>query len=395
MYRSSASGGPYSLLAVGVSEGLFSDVGLTRGATYYYVVRAVNGSGESADSVEVCAVAYVQGYQDRDGIVSMEAENGTLGDRWVTGSDATASGGAYIEVDPAYDWTGFAPENTLDESVVKYNFTITSGDNYRFWFRMHTDGGAGSDDSFFWRIDNGSWNLENSRSGIGSWFSADNAQVDNLTSGDHVLEIAYRENGTRLDKFIVQLDRLIAPSGVGSDESIPPPFAPSGLTATAESAEQIDLSWNTSAGAQSYEVGRSITRGGPYAVIASNIVYSSYSDQIDLVAGTRYYYVVNAVNDNGVSDASNEADAVPSAAIDLVEYTIANFAVEGGTNLNLTVSNSVPGLLYSIWATENLLVPDWQRVSDEQDGTGQNLYFNILIEGEESNRFFKLDVLCQ
>ncbi len=60
--------------------------------------------------------------------------------------------------------------------------------------------------------------------------------------------------------------------------------------------------------------------------------------------------------------------------------------------MNLMVSNSVPGHLYSIWATENLLIPDWQRVSDEQDGTGLNLDFVVPLDGVEHNKFFKLDV---
>ncbi|MCE7735408.1 MAG: hypothetical protein GPJ54_11055 [Candidatus Heimdallarchaeota archaeon] len=52
VYRSSTSGGPYSLLAdLGVVYS-YSDVSAINGNSYYYIVRAVNSFGESADSNE-------------------------------------------------------------------------------------------------------------------------------------------------------------------------------------------------------------------------------------------------------------------------------------------------------------------------------------------------------
>ena len=157
------------------------------------------------------------GYQESSGVLSMEAENGTLGSRWLTGTNAGASNDGYIEVNPAYNNTGSAPQGTTAEYITAYDFNISTSGNYRFWFRMYSSGV--DDDSFFWRIDSGSWIQENGRSGIGSWFSRDNTQVDTLGAGGHVLEITYRENGTRLDKFVIQIDRLTAPRGDGPPES--------------------------------------------------------------------------------------------------------------------------------------------------------------------------------
>ena len=53
--RSSASSGPYALIASTAATN-HTDAGLAAG-TYYYVVSAVGGSGESANSIEVSATA--------------------------------------------------------------------------------------------------------------------------------------------------------------------------------------------------------------------------------------------------------------------------------------------------------------------------------------------------
>jgi endoglucanase len=53
--RASTSGGPYTPIASGVTSTGFTDTGLVNGVTYYYVVSAVNGVGESAESVEAGA----------------------------------------------------------------------------------------------------------------------------------------------------------------------------------------------------------------------------------------------------------------------------------------------------------------------------------------------------
>lgn len=52
--RSTTSGGPYSQIAA-LSATSYNDTGLTNGTTYYYVVSAVNSSGESANSNQASA----------------------------------------------------------------------------------------------------------------------------------------------------------------------------------------------------------------------------------------------------------------------------------------------------------------------------------------------------
>ncbi len=220
VFRSTIADGPYILIASGIAASDYIDNMLTEDTTYYYVVTAVDtSSNASGNSNEASTTTYTGSgqYQESNGVVSMEAENGIVGSRWMTESDAGASNDAYIEINPVYDNPSGAPACITAECITAYDFNISTSGNYRFWFRMFS--GNAADDSFFWRIDSGSWIQENNRSGIGSWFSTDHTQLDNLSTGGHVLEIAYRENGTRLDKFVIQLDILTSPTGDGPVQS--------------------------------------------------------------------------------------------------------------------------------------------------------------------------------
>ena len=84
--------------------------------------------------------------------------------------------------------------------------------------------------------------------------------------------------------------------------------APSGLSAK-PGHNQVTLNWNASAGASGYNVKRSSTSGGPYALIASTAA-TSYSDEG--LASATYYYVVASVGSSGESVNSIEVGATPA-----------------------------------------------------------------------------------
>ncbi|HEY5337533.1 MAG TPA: fibronectin type III domain-containing protein, partial [Rhizomicrobium sp.] len=91
-----------------------------------------------------------------------------------------------------------------------------------------------------------------------------------------------------------------------------PPATPTSLVATASNAAVI-LSWNGSAGADSYLVKRSTTSGSGYTTIASGVTATSYSDT-GLVNGTLYYFVVSATNSFGESTNSTPVSARPTSS---------------------------------------------------------------------------------
>ena len=77
---------------------------------------------------------------------------------------------------------------------------------------------------------------------------------------------------------------------------------------------EVFLTWAPVAGADSYNVYRSTTQGGPYSLIAANHVcdYCAYYDN-GLTNDVTYYYVVTSVTGGAESLHSNEASAKPTA----------------------------------------------------------------------------------
>jgi len=93
------------------------------------------------------------------------------------------------------------------------------------------------------------------------------------------------------------------------------PAAPSGLSASAASSSQIDLSWtDNSSGESGFKIERKTGSGGTYSEIATvSASVISYSNT-GLSEATAYYYRMRAYNLAGNSDYSNEANATTPSA---------------------------------------------------------------------------------
>jgi alpha-L-arabinofuranosidase len=131
-----------------------------------------------------------------------------------------------------------------------------------------------------------------------------------------------------------------------------PPLTPTSLVATASNAV-VSLSWNGSAGADSYIVKRSTISGSGYVTVASGVTATSYLDA-GIVNGTTYYYVVAATNANGVSPDSTEASATP-----MMKLTGAIIGSSGSwSNLGNTITNVFDGNLNTFYDAVNS-TGDW------------------------------------
>jgi hypothetical protein len=104
--RATTTGGPYTQVSAPATAA-FTDVGLTNGTTYFYVVSAVNSAGESANSPEVSArpSAPVQAPPAPTGVVAT-AGNAQVSLTWAASVTATSynvkrsttTGGPYTKI---------------------------------------------------------------------------------------------------------------------------------------------------------------------------------------------------------------------------------------------------------------------------------------------------------
>ena len=149
-----------------------------------------------------------------------EAENGAGASTapMVVVNDTNASGGKCI-------WSGTTGSNAAvpANGHVTFSFNVTNAGSYTVWGRFLVGPATTSDDSLWVRIDSGTfvqWNDIFPRIG-NSGYAWDqehdtvngNAVVPHtLSAGTHTLEVAYRENGLKMDRFLVTNDPAPVPT---------------------------------------------------------------------------------------------------------------------------------------------------------------------------------------
>ena len=77
--RALVSGGPYSIVAGGLTVTNFTDTGLTNGTTYYYVVSGTNNIGEGTNSAELAVTPSFNHLLTRGTIIGTSGSFGGLG----------------------------------------------------------------------------------------------------------------------------------------------------------------------------------------------------------------------------------------------------------------------------------------------------------------------------
>ncbi|MGA2915216.1 MAG: polysaccharide deacetylase family protein, partial [Sedimentisphaerales bacterium] len=176
-------------------------------------------------------------------------------------------------------------------------------------------------------------------------------------------EYAYvSQNGQQVDSNIVEVNSItyvmfnVVPDGgsvvLSESERPPGPVAPTGLTATAGDSV-IWLNWNDNnePDLAGYNLYRSTTSGSGYSKLNGSLLSDSNYIDNNVTNYTTYYYVVTAVDTNGIeSGYSIQASAMPS---------------------NLTPPAAPTGLLAA--AGNGIVWLDWND-SNEADFAGYNIY---------------------
>ncbi|MBP1618102.1 MAG: endo-1,4-beta-xylanase precursor [Bacteroidetes bacterium] len=132
--------------------------------------------------------------------VWMEAECGTVGSLWSVLQSATGSSGQYIRIQDGNNSTSSVPGS---DGYATYTFDIATAGTYNLWARVRAP--SSNDDSFWLKMDNGSWNSWNGITYSTAWTWAFYKSFS-LSEGSHTLIIAYREDGTDLDKLYIGTD---------------------------------------------------------------------------------------------------------------------------------------------------------------------------------------------
>ncbi|MEM7128963.1 MAG: putative Ig domain-containing protein [Chloroflexota bacterium] len=155
------------------------------------------------------------------GGLEIEAEDGTLSGSFITGNDASASGGQYVHL-PNQIGNNQNGTGSADKGV--YCFTVPTNGTYLLEGTVFANGGGNN--SFFVTVNDAPtagyiWDTAIDSSNyiqdyINARGVADPLQL-NLTAGEHTITIYPREDGTRLDKLtLIDMATVAFQAGIGS-----------------------------------------------------------------------------------------------------------------------------------------------------------------------------------
>ena len=121
-----------------------------------------------------------------------------------------------------------------------------------------------------------------------------------------------------------------------------PPATPTGLAVSGPTSSTLNVAWNSSSGATSYQVYRDTSSTGNFATNVYNSSGTSFTDN-GLTASTTYYYKVKATNTYGSSVLSAYASGATTSG-GSAPATPTGLAVSGPTSSTLNVAwNSSSG----------------------------------------------------
>lgn len=327
--RSTTSGGPYSTIGSPTSAS-FTDTTAVNGTTYFYVVSAVNGVGESANSSQVSATPATVPATPT-GLAATPGNN-QVGLTWSSASGATSynvkrsttSGGPYSTIGSP---TATSFTDTTAVNGITY-FYVVSGVNAAGQSADSTQVSAtpqapppptptslaatpgNNQVGLTWSASSGatSYNVKRSTTSGGPYSTIGSPTATSFTDTTAV-------NGTTYFYVVSAVNsggESANSTQVSATPTLPVPSTPTGLAATPGDS-QVGLTWSASSGAASYNVKRSTTSGGPYSTIGSPTA-TSFTDTT-VVNDTTYFYVVSAFNASGESANSSQVSATPSTSL--------------------------------------------------------------------------------
>ncbi len=310
VYRSLTSGSGYAVIASGLTVSAYTDSSVTNDTTYYYVVTAVDtSSNESANSNEASATPQSGGSQTVYDHANADIPvQGTVSASFSSTIDSDNVYQSITEVRQGNPAKGFS---SLEH---KWTISVTGGDVVTFYVEAWQSASSDGDNFVFAYSTNDSTYTDM----LTVSKTSDNNAAQSFvlpagTSGTMYIRVTDTDSAAgSLAEDTLYVDRMYIESAGSGGGDTTPPAAPTGLAATAgDGSVSLDWANNPEPDLASYTVYRSTTSGSGYAVIASGLTSSAYTDD-SVTNGTTYYYVVTAVDTSTNESAySNEASAAP------------------------------------------------------------------------------------
>jgi CubicO group peptidase (beta-lactamase class C family)/fibronectin type 3 domain-containing protein len=325
VHRATSSGGTKSYLG-SVTGTTYDDTAATVGTTYYYWVRACNDYLCSSYS------SYDTGYragEPPDPPIGVSATDGTYADR-VQVSWSASSGATTYEV---YRATSAAGGKTLlgSPSGSPYNDTSAeAGTTYYYWVKACNEwdcsgysaydtgyrtgeppdpptGVSATDGTYTDRVQV-SWSASSGATYYQVWRATSSGGTKTLLSSPSASP--YDDTGASVGTTYYYFVRACNDWGCGLYSSYDtgyragePPDPPAGVSASDGTyTDRVEVTWNASSGATTYEVYRATSSGGAKTLLGSP--GGSPYDDVTASAGVIYYYWVKACNEWGCSDYS-------------------------------------------------------------------------------------------
>lgn len=419
IYRGTASGGPYGTLVTTITNNAtttYTDTGLLKGTTYYYVIRAYNGT-ESANSLQAIVTPFDNLAPNAPTSPGATPGNGQVTVNWTPSNStdvtqqrvyyATTSGGPYTLVTSIANNTTTSYVHTGLTNGTTYYYVIRAFDgvqesaNSNQASAVPTAGAPGAP-SGLTAVDTpsdqgGAINL--------AWTPSTSTGVTeqrvyrSTTSGTGYALVTTIANNTTTSYtnsgltngttyyYVIRAWNGTVESANSTQASAAPadnvaPTAPTGLTAVdtpSDAGGSITLTWtrSTATDVTQQRIYRATTSGGPYtlAVTISNNTATTAADT-GLTNGTTYYYVIRAFDGTQESANSTQASASPanntggtqnwqpSGTADIA-YTTGNVGIGGPptttANLKLQVTGNAQ---FNGTVTGTNIVANYQDVAE-------------------------------
>ncbi len=329
IYRSPLSGGGWVKVNSNLlSAPAFTDNNLQNSTLYYYVVTSMDDHGnESGYSNEVSALPHLSiGWANLQWpptithtINAVTRTVNVYGQVWIDGATNQPGKTPSLRAQLGYGPSNSDPNGNLSWVWVDAAFNVDAGNNDEFVASMLPESIGSFDYAYRYSTTNGTSWVYADLDGIGNGYES--AQAGKMT--------------------------------VNSSGDTTPPTIPTGLKILSASPAGIELAWDAIVGDASmygYEVLRSDTSGGPYAMMA-RVTGTSYTDTV-VAENSTYYYVVRSL-DLSFNRSANSSEVTATAQLRTVTVTF---------NITVPATTDSTGRLVYIAGTLSRLdggLPDW------------------------------------